>query len=459
MMPRRPAALRFALSWFFAALVSATPLIAAVNLREVVGQWTEKQSKPLKKAGELNAAGDMAKANQILIDLADKDGGGVAAFVIGNMLYSCVPAVSYRLHERALKEFPGEPAVALELAMEQHRKGEYAAAIINYKKALQDQESAHFTSLLAECLLRTGQLKEAVEAWKRAGHPSHHVAIDQAIYEIHGRLSPAQRRGDLIALIKAGDAGKFAQLIELDLHFDRDWWNSEVNAEALDADLKFAARQLGAKDPRYLQIALYASLARQDEPKAVEVRQKLTEAKLVLGENAVLPENSLLARALCELAVLSQAATTADLSTKHEAALRSRLAAEDVNALHLLCWFAADAKDARIAELDRIGWKEWQNPEFAASYVAGLVGENKLTKPDDPEMIAALAAAPEDHYLNSLRLQLAGEAGLTQEILVASIKAEYHQLSEGMGMRDSYTLKGLFHELGKKLRMTDKDDQ
>ena len=38
-------------------------------------------------------------------------------------------------------------------------------------------------------------------------------------------------------------------------------------------------------------------------------------------------------------------------------------------------------------------------------------------------------------------------------MLVAAIKAEYHQLSPGMGMRDSYTLTGLFYQLRLKLGM------
>lgn len=438
---------------FFGFFVGLFSVAGAADFRANLEEWQEHHQSGLEAANALSMTGDTVRGNQLLINLADQDGGGVAAFIIANMLYRSEPAVSYRLHARALKALPHESAAALEMAMEQHRKGEYAAAIVNYRKCIDTGMGVHFSCLLADCLIHTGQLKEAVMAWEKAGHGNNHTKIDFAIFEIYGPLMPVQRRGDLVARIKAGDLNRLAELIELDLNFDRDWWNSSVFEEGLDLDLKLAEKLLGKSSPRYQQLAVYAQLARQEEKKADDIRQTLTAAKLVLGKNAVLPENSHLARGLCELAMRNEAVTAEILWQAYEPALRQRLAAKDRDALHLLCLLAVNAKNGKLAELDRLGWKEWQDPEFAVSYISGLAAEKKITRPDDQEILDVLKVRPSDSFLAQIRVSLAGEGGLTQDLLVAAITAEYHRLSTGMIIPDSYTLKGLFYELRKKLGM------
>ena len=433
------------------ALLLLLPLAAkAADFQTSLEKWQQSHQAVLAEAEKLSMAGDTRGANQRLIDLADKDGGAAAAFVVANMLYRSEPAVSYRLHERAFKALPKEPATALEMAMEQHRKGQYEAAIPNYRAALASQLGEQFSSLLADCLVRTGRLKEAVAAWTAAKHGSNHTGIDFAIYEIYGELMPVQRRGDLITAIKAGQRDKLPELILLDLNFDTDWWNSAVFDEALDQDLKFAAQTLGPTDPGYVQLALYAKLARPEEIKDADVRPALAATHLVVGDKAVLPESSRLARAVCELAVRHKAATAAELWQAHEPALRARLARKDKDALHLLCLLAVDTDDRHLTELDRIGWKEWHDTEFAASYLIDLYKNKQLTRPDDPELVAALAASPDNPVLNQLRLELAGK-DVTRDMLVAAIKSEYHKLSFGLAIPDSYTLKALFYQLGQKL--------
>ena len=192
-------------------------------------------------------------------------------------------------------------------------------------------------------------------------------------------------------------------------------------------------------------------MGRKEEKDAEDIRKKLTKAKLVIGKDAVLPENSCLARAICELAINNDAVSAADLWQAHEHSLRQRLANKDRHALHLLCHLAANADNGEIAELDRLGWKKWNAPEFAVSYIAGLVGDNKITSLDDKELVEAFAALPEDGYLNRIRARLAGREKLTRELLIDLIKSEYRKLSTGTIIPDSYTLNAFFDELGKKL--------
>lgn len=431
------------------------PAAVASDFIPAVQAWQEKHTDALEQANAFSLKGESDRANRMLIELAGKESGGVTAFVIGNMLYRSDPAISFSLHRRALDAYPAEPAANLEMAMELHRKGEYDAAIPLYRRALEGGMPEHFSCLLAECLIRTGKSDDAVKAWNEARHGSNHTSIDFAIFEIHGELMPNQRRGDLLARIQAGERDKLTDLILLDLRFDRDWWNAEVFEEGLEHDLTLAKKLLGEKDPCYRQLALYAKLARQEELPAHKARTELTGAKLIVGQGAALPGDSRLARALCEIALRSEAASAADLLKSLSPELRTRLVKKDRDALHLLCLLAAHAEDPHLAELDRMGWKEWQDPAFAVSYVADLAQAGKLTSPDDPELLAAMKAMPDDHHLCLLRLRLAGEKSPTREMLLDAIKAEYHRLSDGMIIPDSYTLKSLYHLLAKNLGMVD----
>ena len=307
-------------------LAGAGPCLAG-DLAAEAKAWYAQHTAVFDQVSRLSRAGDVAVANRILVDLADMDGGPVAAFAVANTLYGADPAASYRLHLRAAQALRGDPAAALEMAKEQHRRGEYAGAIVNYRRFLDAGGSPQYSALLADCLVRTGQLAAAVQAWDQANHAENHPAIDSAICQVYGPLAPGQRRGELIAKIRDGDFAKLNDLILLDLNFDADWWTTAVFKEGLDPDLKLAAGLLGLGNPRYQELALYAQLAREEEKKPDVIRRALTSAGLIIGADAALPASSQVARALCELAVHARVVTPAELWTSHQAGLRARVAA------------------------------------------------------------------------------------------------------------------------------------
>jgi len=430
-------------------LAAAEPCLAA-DFAADAKAWSDQRADVFEQAANLSAQGYPAAGNQILLTLAEEDGSPVAAFVVANALYGSDPTASYRLHLRAQSALPNESATALGVALEQHRRGEYTAAIANYRRVLDTGTLVHFSALLADCLVRTGQLKAAVAAWNRADPVTHHTEVDYAICAVYGPLLPTQRRGDLIAQVEKGDLTKLTNLILLDLTFDPDWWNAKVYAEGLNADLKRAAEQLGRKDPRYVALALYAKLTRATEKKASEIQQALKNANLVVGPGAELPADSQVARALCELAVNAKLTTPAELWATYEQSLRARVENQDRDALHLLCWLAAANRNPVLTDLDRQGWEEWNDPAFASSYLVDLFREKKLTSPRDSQLLAAMAIAPDNANLCNLRIALAGD-DVTNDLIVDAIKAEFRKLSFGETQRDSSRLNNLFDVLGKRL--------
>jgi len=439
--------MRFAFICFFLGIAGRC---LAADFATDAKAWSDQHVAIFEQAANLSAQGYPADGNQLLVTLAEDDGSPLAAFVIADTLYGSDPAASYRLHLRAQPAFPREPAVALAVAREHHRRGEYAGAMVNYRQSLDAGMGPQYSALLADCLIRTGQLNAAVQAWNQADHEKNQPAIDAAICTVYGPLAPAQRRGDLIAKIEAGDLTKLTDLILLDLAFDTDWWTVRVYDEGLDADLKRAARLLGRKDAHYQALVVYAKLARLAEKKASEIQKALTGAQLVLGPDTELPADSQLARVLCELAVAAKLTTPADLWTAFEAALRARLGSEDRHALRLLCWLAAANRNPALTELDRLGWEEWNDPTFAPGYLIDLFREKKLTSPRDSQLLAAIAVAPDNPTLHNLRIALAGD-DVTNDMIADAIKAEFRKLSGGQGRRNSATLNSLFLELGKRL--------
>ncbi len=83
----------------------------------------------------------------------------------------------------------------------------------------------------------------------------------------------------------------------------------------------------------------------------------------------------------------------------------------------------------------------------------GLAAANKLTL-GDAELQRALKQFPENNLLATLQLHVAGADKMTNDMLATAIKAEYRKLSVGMGIPDSYALKGLFNVLGERLNKT-----
>jgi thioredoxin-like negative regulator of GroEL len=446
------------ISAFSVLLIIAGTLNAAAGdepaFENEVNAAAAQHAAEFEKASSQASNGDVETANKQLIAMTETDKSPALAFVIANMLFKMDPKVSYDLHEKLFKAKPNERAVNLEWAMERHRKGEYGEAIPLYQKGLAGSDAVQFNALLAECLLRQGKLKEAVAAWEAARHPSRHTAIDFAICEIHGDLSPLRRRSDLIQSLQRGDVQAAEKLVNQDLNMDQDWWNSRVSKEALDHDLPLVEKALGKASPRLKEIQCCVNIASQEEPKAEAVKAELKKTGLILDADGKLPQNSFIAGKLIGIVVSQKIETNDQLFQRFEKELLARAKSKegDAEALNILCGLSLESTVMdRLMEYDRYGWERYGDFRFAGSLLAELAAQGKL-KEDSPEFARALKQFPEDSMLNQMAIQLRGREKVTKEMLVAAIKSEYHKLSAGIGgYPDSYTLKAYFQRLKEKL--------
>jgi tetratricopeptide (TPR) repeat protein len=448
--------MRARLQWILCACVGlAWPAFADTDFLSAARAFNEKHEPEFKEIEQVALNDDVKTANHQLVAIAQKEHNAAGNFIVGNMLFHLDPAASYSLHKMAYEAEPREKLTTLEWAMERHRQGEYTEALSLYQAYLGlEPDDEKTEALLADCLVRNGKLPDAVKAWQAAKHETNHTEIDFAIFEIYGGSSPMSRRMELLDQINAGDHSKLEKLIFLDLNFDDDWWNKSVNVRALKTDLTLAKKILTTDTDRFAELSCYAQLVTADQP-ADDIKSNLVAGALLIGDSGQLPKSSLVAQELAELVVGKKIETAAQLLQRHQAALEGRAKSTDgdADALNLLCFLCEASKDARLAEFDKYGWDRYGEARFAASYLIGQSAAKNFTA-DDAGLQRALKQFPENSLLAELQLRAAGQDKLTTVMVASAIKAEYRKLSFGMGMPDSYTLKGLFNVLRERLNKT-----
>lgn len=394
------------------------------------------------------------EANAALVKRADIEKSPYFDFVVANKLYGMDPEAAFRLHERVVKALPSQPEVNLEWAMICHRRGEYLKAVAAYELFLKaNPDQPPFWALLADCYLHTNKVDEAIAAWEKAKHGSHHTEIDFAICSIYGGLDPLRKRADILKNFDAGDSSVLEALVLQDLNMESDWWNTHVYKEGLDRDIARAQKALGAESRRFKELAGLAALKLQEEVTQKESSDQLKRLHVLIGDGD-LPVNSVVASHFIALAMRQKLIDTKSLSLHFCKELEERATSKagDVEALNIVCVFYSAAEDwKRVKELDQMGWERYKDVRFATSFLAELLRDHVLAV-DTPEFKTALTQFPENTILWKYRLALLGKDHLTVEDVAGAIKAEYHDLSNREGViKDSYTLNGYFALL-KKLR-------
>lgn len=388
----------------------------------------------------------LLEANAELMKRANAEKSPVFDFIVANKLYDMDPEGAYQLHERVIKALPTVPEINLEWAMVCHRRGEIQSAIPAYELFLKTTpEHPTQWALLADCYVRAGKYDQAIEAWKKARHGSNHTGIDFAIYSIYGGVNALRKRADLILALEKGDVSVLEELILKDLHFQDDWWNLHVYSAGLDRDLARAERALGKDTRRYKELAALAEIRREKEIDGKKLQAQL-KALHILIDGGDFPVNSVIGSYFIALATELQLVDMKDLAKNFskEMETRARSKEGDAEALNILCVYYSAAEDwKRVKELDRYGWERYKEARFATSLIREMVRDDTL-KIDSPELKRALVDFPENNFFWMVRMGLL-EANRTVEDAAGAIKAEYRELSTGIGgYKDSYTLKGYF---------------
>ena len=374
-------------------------------------------------------------------------------FVLGNMLYDVAPDRSLSHHRAALSMLPDEPMVWIEMAYQHHRRGECEKALPFYERvAAEGRLHPPQQALLAHCLVRAGRYREAVEAWIATEHARRHTAVDFTIHDVFGELSPLARHDRLIKRVRAGERAAVGELFENALAWRRDWWNGGRNQKALDAAMDAVEQSFGGNAVAVREIRVWRASLDTDTPE--ELAALLDKEGLIVNEGS-LPESSFVARKLLTDVARRGLTTVSELAQRftQEVERRARGPEPDPDALFLLGAFVAESgTSGALQEVDRYGWKRYQDADFAFSLILArrkALGEGFTD--DDLLLREALADFPDDPRFALLAVTTATRAGRdTPDHLARLIQAEYHGLRSD-DSRYSYALERYYAELARNL--------
>ena len=380
-------------------------------------------------------------------ELVSKATNEYQKYLIGGALYNIDSKVSYDLHKSAYEKYPNELNFNLEYAIESHRIGDYKTAIKHYEIYKQSKDTDYRVHVwLSECYLNTDNYSKAVENWKKANHPKNHTGIDKAIYIIHGQVDQIKKRSDLIAKTKSKDSKSAYELIFLDMNWELDWWNNNIQEYFLEKDVNTIKNSFGSDSQEYLQISAYnkiKNLSRNSSPKD-SIKIALLNSKLIL-DNHPMPTNGKIASDLLRIAFINRLLDEKEFFEKRgkemiELADKYR----DEELLNIYAYLESVATGHVSEQTDKKGWNEYQSEKFAVSYFIGLADKNEY---DNPDLKKALIDFPNSSKIHWVKLNCAKIEG--KEIktdLIEVLKKEFKTLGSDQN-KYSYSLKNYFHLL------------
>jgi len=400
--------------------------------------------------------GDLAGATRALAEaVPEAERSAAHALVAADRLVPLDRELAYALHEEAYAKDPQAPAVVRAWAEAQHRAGRFAEAEALYVELLAlepgDEDLARFNALRADCLLNLDRPADACAAWRAAGAATQQTAVEQAAFAVYGPLGPEARRCELLQRVRAAndDRDAAADLLLLDLSWDHDLWNVEVNQPAFAHDLPLVKGAYGeAFDRSALAfVARWTTPGRRFEfdeqiPKLQppsdnrEAIRAEAEERRWIGRGSKPPESRLLS-AVYQILIDNEAVTPEELLTWHQPELR-RLAHRDEGAadLRALAGLYELTWDEQLDKLQQMGWRKHGDIECALGL---LEREGAALRSRDLTLLQALADHPVDVRLNRLRVEAAAREGdLLVEPLSRLIRAQFKRMESCQGVINDF---------------------
>ncbi len=429
--------------------------VAADFRQEVQSAYSEFNSA-LGNPGPFILEGRLQELSEKAVGIFPADTrSGAQALVLGNALFDFDPKAAYALHKEAVAKLPDEANAHLEWAMEQHRTGEFAGAAESYARYLQDNpEFALAWGLLAECRLQGGDIRAAVDAWKRSEAASIGtlVQFETFVCQVHTRKSLLWERAELSGKSKGGDIDAAERLIALDCDFERDWWNGGPHQDFLTYDLQFLQKIEFKDKDRILEVlcAGEAAIASLAEPK--KVAEILRRRGLLCDEVHTLPRSNRLLAPLIAAAEGSQAVAQAQARDYWGTKIWERAkASQDAEVYNVAAHLYLDSPE--LVEIQQQGWDATHDERFAVACLLRLAEKNQLDL-KQADLVQAANLFPKNSIVAQIQLELAEDAKEPLEpYLVQAILAEYSRfIARGaIAPPSARILRSYFSRLDKEL--------
>lgn len=373
------------------------------------------------------------------------------SFVVAGALYNIAPKNSLVLHKRAIAKQPNELSFNLEFAIENHRLRDYETAIRHYKIYKEVvPEDYRVDVWLSECYLNLDNYTKAIAHWKAANHAKNHTGIDKAIHIIHGKTDQVKKRSELVVKVKEKDTKSAYELIFLDLNWELDWWNTNIQEYFLEKDLATIKDIFGANSKEYKQVTIYSKVKKLSEKSSTPdaIKAILLESKLILDDNEI-PENGKIASDMLRISFLNKFLDEKAFFKKRGKEILSLADTyKDIELLNIYAYLEAVTTGRVSAETDKKGWNEYKSKKFAISYFMGLADKNRYNNPD---LAKALTDFPNSAKVHWVKLNCAKIEGKDiKPDLIAVMKKEFKTL-ENHRFKYAYALNSYFSLLESEL--------
>ncbi|KAB1153938.1 hypothetical protein F7018_15745 [Tenacibaculum aiptasiae] len=385
--------------------------------------------------------------NECVNELVSKAKNEYQKYLIGGALYNIDSKVSYELHKSAYDKYPNELNFNLEYAIESHRIGDYKTAIKHYEIYNQTKETDYRVHVwLSECYLNLDNYSKAIEHWKKANHSKNHTGIDKAIYIIHGQVDQIKKRSDLISKIKSKDSKSAYELIFLDMNWELDWWNINIQESFLTKDLNTIKNSFGSNSKEYLQLSAYNKIKHLSKNSSSKdaIKTALLDSKLIL-DNYPMPTNGKIASDLLRISFINRLLDQKEFFEKRgKEMIELADTYKDEELLNIYAYLESVVTGHVSEQTDKKGWNEYKSEKFAISYFIGLANKNKY---DNPDLEKALMDFPNSSKIHWVKLNCAKIEGKNIKTdLIEVMKKEFKTLGSSQA-KYSYALKNYFYLL------------
>ncbi len=420
---------------------------AEKRLVDEIHRAESRHAAVLDELDDLALAGELEQSIEKLIAVADADPTAGTLLVVANQLYRAAPDRSFDLHRRAYALAPGEELTNLEMALQWHRRGQHAQAIPHYQQYQRVAPLDHAPcALLAGCLVETGQLDSAVDAWRIAYVEQTWPRIEELIAALTLQPDRTRERYELLQKTKGDDSAAAVSLGLLDMKGSPIIESTTYRFPLFDRDRALIAATLGEQSASFEQLlALETCLITLKDPR-VNIATVIGETGYIV-DGLPLPDDSRLAARLMGILPTHKLEVRSDLLRWHAAELERRAFSEagDSEALNLLAHLVGLEDRPRLAELDRYGWDRYQE----ARYAVGYLNAAEDLGPDHADVQRALREFPEHSVNWANYVQLKGLRKVSMEELSRAICSEFHGVSI---VDDVPNLSLYFEELTRRLK-------
>jgi hypothetical protein len=415
-------------------LLSILAALAAPDFTADQGQAAKDYGPARQRLSVLLATGDLEGAQKLFLDTVPPEKRTAAhCLMLGDTFVALDPEFSRKQHARAFELDPDEAQIAQAWATELHRAGRCAEAEPIYARLASSRGDWFAGAQRIDCLVRTGRLAEALEAWRATRNSPSLAKIFRVLPErIATGETREHRRLVRRKAIAAGASEGAEELVFLDLVGRGGARRFEVERLELEADRKLIGEHLDPESRRAHELwsvcDFWVALSERGFPPAAagDFAAKYGEPMRELGwleAGGDVPGHPLVARWATTALLEGGLRQPGELLADWERALASRLEEGEAEAGRALLEIQRAAGSAQAPETEQLLWAKAHDLEAALA----LLGRRaERLEASDPLLRGALERYPRSARLCALASECARREGKGErEALARAIAAGF----------------------------------